>query len=192
MFLRLITALIRLKNEKIPNLSSSSFYVNTAKGQSEEKFDAKFIYEKMVDIYHKSLTVNTGEYFSQFGYDLVSDKYLRNGYIVHRAVPDAGVNHFNLSRNEVINGWGNKELSFTTHTLSNNLYTTVESRYSTRSRKEYNEFLNYILSIGYKLATDSSQTEIQTYQMNKLQVVFQKLKGDDSKPYKIIYSVNTN
>lgn len=178
--------------KKYLTLIAVIFIINVAKAQSGDKFDPKFIYEKLVDIYHKSLTVDLEEYFSQFGYDKIHEKYLRDGYVIHRAVPDAEVNHWTLTNQEVFNGWGNKELSFTTHSLSNNQYTTVESRYSTHSRKEYNQLLNYVLSIGYKLTSDASQTETQTYQMDKLQVVFQKLRGDDPKLYKIIYSVNAN
>src|ERR1700743_2520015 len=119
--------------------------ITIAKAQSKDKFDAQFIYEKLVDMYHKSLTVDPEEYFSRFDYDLVSDNYLPNGDIVHRAVPDGRVDHLKLTDQQLINGWGNKELSFTTHSISNNLYSTVESRYSTNSRKEYDELLSYIL-----------------------------------------------
>ena len=185
--------LISLAMTKYLTLIALVFSISTANAQTKEQLGAKFIYEKLVDIYHKSLSVNPEEYFSEFGYDLVSDKDSPDGNIIHRAVADAGVNHLTLTNDEIINGWGDKEFSFTTHSLSKALYATIESRYSTRSRKEYKNLLNYVISISYKLISDNSHPmETQTYQMDKLQIVFQKSNGDDPRPYKIIYSINAN
>jgi len=164
------------------------FFINTATAQ-EKNLDPKFIYEKLVDIYHKSSSVDE-KYFSEIGFGLISTDSSPNGDIIQRAMYDAEANHFKLTQDDIFNG--PKEFTVTTHRLSTNLYSTIESRYCTRSRKEYKNCLEYIKNMGYKLVGDkSTSTDTQTYQLEKVQIMLQKV-NHNGRPYQIIYSINTN
>src|ERR1700759_4944135 len=115
--------------------------ISTSKAQTVKKFDAKFIYEKLVDIYHQSLTMNEQAYFSEFGFGLILPiNNLPNGDIIHRAASDDGIDYTHMNNDVILNGT-NKEFSFTTHSLSSSTFATIESRYSTSNRKEYQNLL---------------------------------------------------
>jgi hypothetical protein len=175
--------------KKYLTLIAFTLFISTANAQVEKNLDPKFIYEKLVDIFHKSLTMGDDAYFSEFGFIPKEPKNLPDGNTRYGAVNDIGADYFNMSKDEIFNGKGGKEFSFTIHSLSDKLYTTVESRYSTRSRKEYKSLLAYITVLGFKLISgDSKSMGTQTYQMDKLQLVFQKV-NQDSRPYEISYTI---
>src|ERR1700739_3242670 len=87
------------------------FSTSAIKAQDKKDLDPKFIYEKLIDIYHRAPTMDVDHYFSQFEFATVSDKNLPDGNVKHRAVNDYGINFFNttITNDEIINGKGGKE-----------------------------------------------------------------------------------
>jgi hypothetical protein len=158
-------------------LIAAVLFFNVANAQ---RLDSKFIYDKLLDIYHKSLSIDGTEYFSQFGfgYGLYLFENLPDGSIIHP--------HKNFE--------GDKEFSFTTRSISGHLFATVESTYATRDRREFKDLMKYVESVGYKLTLSQYHDSVDSkvYQMDNFMVNFAHYNNDTSLPFKVIYSINAN
>jgi hypothetical protein len=179
--------------------------ITIANGQSDKRLDPKFIYDKLTDIFHQSVSMNQEEYFSAlgFGYGVFLTENESDGSVTY---PHDNYNH-------------DKQFSFTTRSISEHIASTVQSAYATNDRKEYKNLLEYIKGLGYKLTLSKYHDKVQTdiYQLNNLMITFAHYYYDNgpntppnldfrsssqaqqraafTKPtfiYKMIYTINAN
>jgi len=194
-----------IKMKRYLTLLVALLLINIACGQDGDKrLDAKFIYDKLVDIFHQSVSIDQEKYFSAFGFGY--------GVALTQTEPDGGVTypHENIRRD--------KQFSFTTQSITNSIASTIQSAYATNDRKEFKNLLEYVKSLGYKLTLSRYHEKVQTdvYQLNNLMVTFAHYyydKGPNTPPnisykssraeldaaftkatffYKAIYTVNAN
>ncbi|MDR3696886.1 hypothetical protein [Mucilaginibacter sp.] len=180
--------------KKYLTLIAVVLFINVTKGQTDQRLNAKFIYEKLLDIYHNSSQADNDNYWGKFGFALAWTPQISDGPVAHRAID----NFFHPD----------KEFSVTTRTLLDNIVATEESAYATDDRKEYKNLLDYVKSLGYQLSLSKYQDHVQTdiFQMNKLIITFSHyynikdndggidayLSGAKQFQFKAVYTIDVN
>ncbi len=146
--------------KKYLTLIAAFLFINVSKGQTDHRFDAKFIYETLLDLYHNSSQADNNYYWGKFGFALAESSPLTDGAVAHRALN----NFFHPD----------KEFSVTTRTILNDVFATEESAFATNNRKEYKNLLDYVKSLGYMISLSKYHDYVQTdiFQMNNLMITF--------------------
>jgi hypothetical protein len=152
---------------------------NFAYPQQQKRFDGKFVYDKLVDIFHRAPFADDEQYFDRFDFSF--------GYI-QETEPDGSITHPRANQD------GDKQFNYTTRFVTGNISTTLESSYATTDRKEFKSTLEYVKGLGYKLTLHQyhNHADNDIYQMDNLMLTFVHYYDNNKFTYKIIYTINAN